>query len=140
MSGISSNTSSMSSRPLFTGTPAVVPLVEHLIATYKNAFEQALKDVTKEEEQKVKDRAANSQTGWSSLSDKLSVTYDDAAGSLKYHINGGAEDIYKASVLEYGDEKNAPTALLRSSALESRDGFNQQVVARAYSIIRKTFK
>jgi hypothetical protein len=135
MTGSSSTQPSDSSAPLLKGTPEFIGHFESLISNFKNAVASAIEQIAKEEQESIRQTASASDAGWADLSSQITVQYSDEDKELKYSVaTKNDTEAYKVQTLEFGDEKNPATGLLRSRANRSRDGFQDRVTELAHKI------
>jgi predicted RNA-binding protein with RPS1 domain len=138
MTGSSSKQPSDSSTPLFKGTPEFIGYFEHLISNFQTSVVKAIEQIAKEEQESIRQVASASDTGWSDLSSQITVQYSSQDKELKYSVDTKNDtETYKVQTLEFGDQNNPATGLLRSRANRSRDGFQNRVVDLAHSIAVK---
>jgi hypothetical protein len=111
--------------------------MESVLSNYASAIKQAITEITQEEQDKAQETARGMDNGWSELADQIKVQYNHEDRELKYSVEGGG---LKAQSLEFGDESNAPTPVLRKHAAMSKDDFNKRVADRAYELLGKASK
>lgn len=141
MTGSSSTQPSDSSAPLLSGTPYFIGYFENFVATFKQAVSTAIDTVVAEEQEKVQALAASSDSGWADLAPMINVQYSSEDKGLKYSVaTSNNTDAYKAQTLEFGDETNPATGLLRSQANRSRPDFQKRVTSLAYNIFSEGLK
>jgi hypothetical protein len=135
MTGSSSTQPNVSSAPLLKGTPSFIGYFDHMVSNFKEAVSQAIEQIAKEEQESIRQEASSSDTGWSDLSSQIMVQYSDEDKELKYSVaTKNDTETYKVQTLEFGDQDNPATGLLRSRANRSRDGFQSRVVDLAHNI------
>lgn len=124
-----------SSGPSFiSGEFEVVRYAEFLAKNYASALAQAIKESTKEETQALKERAKNSKTDWSKVSDSLEVNYNESTGTIDYGISGNDEKARLATDLEYGvPTKVAPQPLLRSQVLGNQTELSNKIANKVHA-------
>ena len=131
-----------SSRPSFIlGEFEVVRYAEFLAKNYASALAQAIKESTKEETQALKERAKNSKTDWSKVSDSLEVNYNEGTGTIDYGIPGNDEKACLATDLEYGvPTKVAPQPLLRSQVLGNKTELSNKIANKVHSKLTAKYR
>ena len=131
-----------SSRPSFiSGEFEVVRYAEFLAKNYASALAQAIKESTKEETQALKERAKNSKTDWSKVSDSLEVNYNESTGTIDYGISGDDEKARLATDLEYGvPTKVAPQPLLRSQVLGNQTELSNKIANKVHAKLTAKYR
>ena len=131
-----------SSRPSFIlGEFEVVRYAEFLAKNYASALAQAIKESTKEETQALKERAKNSKTDWSKVSDSLEVNYNEGTGTIDYGIPSNDEKARLDTDLEYGvPTKVAPQPLLRSQVLGNQTELSNKIANKVHSKLTAKYR
>ena len=131
-----------SSRPSFiSGEFEVVRYAAFLAKEYASALAQAIKESTKEETQALKERAKNSKTDWSKVSDSLEVNYNESTGTIDYGIPGNDEKARLATDLEYGvPTKVAPQPLLRSQVLGNKTELSNKIANKVHAKLTAKYR
>ena len=131
-----------SSRPSFiSGEFEVVRYAAFLAKEYASALAQAIKESTKEETQALKERAKNSKTDWSKVSDSLEVNYNESTGTIDYGIHGNDEKARLATDLEYGvPTKVAPQPLLRSQVLGNKTELSNKIANKVHAKLTAKYR
>lgn len=131
-----------SSRPSFiSGEFEVVRYAAFLAKEYASALAQAIKESTKEETQALKERAKNSKTDWSKVSDSLEVNYNESTGTIDYGISGDDEKARLATDLEYGvPTKVAPQPLLRSQVLGNQTELSNKIANKVHAKLTAKYR
>ena len=102
---------------------------------------QAIKESTKEETQALKERAKNSKTDWSKVSDSLEVNYNESTGTIDYGIPGNDEKARLATDLEYGvPTKVAPQPLLRSQVLGNKTELSNKIANKVHAKLTAKYR
>ena len=136
MTGSSSTQPNASSGPLLSGMFAFVGHFEQVISNYHAALSTAIDHISTDEQAMVRDKARQSDTGWSSLADKINVQYSSEERMLKYSVATEDEkENNKALSLEFGDGDTPPYPLLRTAAHEGKDTFGPRVTDKAYELL-----
>lgn len=136
MTGSSSTQPNDSSAPLLKGTPEFVGYLEHTVANFKKAVSQAIDQIAKEEQENIRKVASTSDSGWADLSSQITVQYSDEDKELKYSVaTKNDTEAYKVQTLEFGDQDNPATGLLRSQANRSRPGFPDRVYSLTHQLL-----
>lgn len=120
MEGSPATYSSTGSKGIITGSFAVIDYAEYLLEAYEQVVEDALKEEAKQEQERVRESARQSKTGWSKLANRIKVRYDHDERQLTYSVRGGASIQKQAMDLEYGTPDNPPVPLLRSSVIKGQ--------------------
>lgn len=131
-----------SSRPSFiSGEFEVVRYAEFLAKNYASALAQAIKESTKEETIALQERAKNSKTDWTKVSDSLEVTYNESTGTVDYGISGNDEKARLATDLEYGvPTKVAPQPLLRSQVLGNQTELSNKIANKVHAKLTAKYR
>lgn len=131
-----------SSRPSFiSGEFEVVRYAEFLAKNYASALAQAIKESTKEETIALQERAKNSKTDWTKVSDSLEVTYNESTGTVDYGITGNDEKARLATDLEYGvPTKVAPQPLLRSQVLGNQTELSNKIANKVHAKLTAKYR
>lgn len=131
-----------SSRPSFiSGEFEVVRYAEFLAKNYASALAQAIKESTKEETIALQERAKNSKTDWTKISDSLEVTYNESTGTVDYGISGNDEKARLATDLEYGvPTKVAPQPLLRSQVLGNQTELSNKIANKVHAKLTAKYR
>jgi hypothetical protein len=136
MTGSSSTQPNDSSAPLLKGTPEVIGYFEDLVGNFKAAVSQAIDQIAKEEQESIRIEASQSDNGWAELSSQITVQYSSDDKELKYSVSTKNDtEAYKVQTLEFGDQQNPATGLLRSRANRSRPDFQNRVGELTYQIM-----
>lgn len=136
MNGSSSTHSNESSGPLLIGIPSIVDHLSDLVANYKSALEVAIEYVAKEEQDAVQQKAMASDSGWADLATAIKVQYSKDSHGLDYSVSTkNSTDAYKAQTLEFGDNMNPASPLLRSSAARTKDTFDKRVSEKVNELL-----
>lgn len=136
MTGSSSTQPSDSSVPLLSGMPSFVGYFQSVISDYHAALSNAIDQIAEDEQAMVRDKARTSDTGWASLADKIKVQYSSDDRMLQYTVDTADEDeAYKAHTLEFGDDTNPASPLLRTSAHRSKDTFGSRVTDKTHELL-----
>lgn len=140
MTGSSSTQPNDSSAPLLKGMPEFVGYFQAVISNYHSALSAAIDQIAEDEQAMVRDKARQSDTGWASLADKIKVQYAPEERMLKYSVDtSDLEESNKVQTLEFGDEENAPSPLLRVAAHRGKETFGPRVNSKAYDLLAGTF-
>lgn len=131
-----------SSRPSFiSGDFEVVRYAEFLSKEYARALSQAIKESTKEETQALREKAKNSKTDWSKVSDSLEVNYNENTGTVDYGIPGNDEKARLATDLEYGVPTIvAPQPLIRSQVLGNQTEFGNKIANKVHAKLTAKYR
>ncbi len=131
-----------SSRPSFiSGEFEVVRYAEFLAKNYASALAQAIKESTKEETAALKEKAKNSKTDWTKVSDSLQVVYNESTGTVDYGISGNDEKARLATDLEYGvPTKVAPQPLLRSQVLGNQTELSNKIANKVHAKLTAKYR
>lgn len=136
MTGSSSTQLNDSSAPLLSGMPSFVGYFQSVISDYHAALSRAIDQIAEDEQAMVRDKARTSDTGWASLADKIKVQYSSDERMLKYTVDTADEtEAYKAQTLEFGDNTNPASPLLRTAAHRSKESFGPRVTDKAYELL-----
>lgn len=113
-----------SSKPLFSGTPAIVTEIEEWAEEFEKNMVAILDDVISGAQDRLRS-AAYSDNEWSLHADILSVSVRN--DEVVYGHDGTEEEDQAIFNIEFGNEESAPNPLLRKFAEQDIKVVNKQL-------------
>jgi len=127
MTGSSSSYTSTGSKGVFTGSFGAIDYAQNILSKYDEILMKAFKDNAKAEQARIQKEANTRDSGWKDIADKIRVDYDHEGRQFSYSIEGDEATQSHAMSLEYGDGKNPPDSLLRTSAISSQHDMSTDI-------------
>ena len=121
--------------------PEIVKYAKFLAKELPNAVRLGMVQALKEEEQVLKTDASDSSTGWATLQNDISISFDEKNEIVIHGIPGNSAAAVKATDLEYGvPGKNAASPLLRSFVKEREKELGDLISEKVDKILKDKYK